>query len=64
MQFHPSYHLARVSPLPLDEGYHFLVGSNNFLSMVECLSVPCRGMDQLWPAAGGGALGAADLGMA
>ena len=29
-----------------------------------CLSVPCGGMGQQWPAAGAGALGAADLGMA
>ena len=29
-----------------------------------CLSVSCGGMDQQWPAAGAGALGAADLGMA
>ena len=31
---------------------------------VECLSVSCRGMGQQWPAAGAGALGAANLGMA
>ena len=30
----------------------------------ECLSVSCRGTGQPWPAAGAGALGAADLGMA
>ena len=29
-----------------------------------CLSVSCKGMGQQWPAAGAGALGAADLGMA
>ena len=29
-----------------------------------CLSVACRGMGQQWAAAGAGALGAADLGMA
>ena len=29
-----------------------------------CLSVSCRGTGQQWPAAGAGALGAADLGMA
>ena len=29
-----------------------------------CLSVSCGGMCQQWPAAGAGALGAADLGMA
>ena len=34
MQFHPSYHLAGASPLPLDVGYLFLVGSNILLSMV------------------------------
>ena len=27
MQFHTSYHLAGASPLPLDMGYLFLVGS-------------------------------------
>ena len=30
----------------------------------KCLSVSCGGTDQQWPAAGTGALGAADLGMA
>ena len=34
MRFHPSYHHAGTSPLPLDMGYLFLVGSNNLLSMV------------------------------
>ena len=29
-----------------------------------CLSVSCRGMGQQWTAAGAGALGTADLGMA
>ena len=29
-----------------------------------CLSVSCRGMGQQWTAAGAGALGATDLGMA
>ena len=29
-----------------------------------CLSVSCRGMGQQWTAAGAGALGAVDLGMA
>ena len=29
-----------------------------------CFSVSCRGTGQQWPAAGAGALGAADLGMA
>ena len=29
-----------------------------------CLSVSCEGTGQQWPAAGAGALGAADLGMA
>ena len=29
----------------------------------NCFSVSCRGMGQQWPAAGAGALGAADLGM-
>ena len=29
-----------------------------------CLGVSCEGMGQQWPAAGAGALGAADLGMA
>ena len=34
MQFHPSYHLAGASPLPLDMGYLLLVGSNILLLMV------------------------------
>ena len=34
MQFHPSYHLAGASPLPVDMGYLFLVGSNILLLMV------------------------------
>ena len=34
MQFHPFFHLAGASPLPLDVGYLFLVGSNILLSMV------------------------------
>ena len=34
MQFRPSDHLAGTSPLPLDVGYLFLVGSNILLSMV------------------------------
>ena len=34
MQFCPSYHLAGTSPLPLDMGYLFLVGSNFLLLMV------------------------------
>ena len=34
MHFCPSYHLAGASPLSLDMGYLFLVGSNIFLSMV------------------------------
>ena len=29
-----------------------------------CFSVSCRGTDEQWPAAGAGALGTADLGMA
>ena len=53
-----------ASPLPLDEAYLFLVGFNILLLMVECLSVSCRGMCQKWSAAGAGALGAADLGVA
>ena len=28
-----------------------------------CMNISCRGTSQLWPAAGAGALGAADLGM-
>ena len=28
MQFHPSYCLVEESPLPMDTGYLFLVGSN------------------------------------
>ena len=28
MQFHPSYCLVEASPLPVDMGYLFLVGSN------------------------------------
>ena len=34
MQFHPSYRLVRASPLPLEVGYLFLVGSNILLLMV------------------------------
>ena len=34
MRFRPSYHLAGASPLPLDVGYLFLVGSNILLSKV------------------------------
>ena len=34
MWFLPSYHLAGASPLPLNVGYLFLVGSNILLSMV------------------------------
>ena len=34
MQFRPSYHLSGASPLPLDMGYLFLVGSNILLSTV------------------------------
>ena len=34
MQFCSSYHLAGASPLPLDVGYLFLVGSNIFQSTV------------------------------
>ena len=34
MQFCPSYHLAGASPLLLDVGYLFLVGSNILLLMV------------------------------
>ena len=34
MWFCSSYHLARASPLPLDVGYLFLVGSNSLLSIV------------------------------
>ena len=33
MQFHPSYHLAGASPLPLDVGYLFLGGIQHFLLM-------------------------------
>ena len=32
--FTPSYHLTGASPLPLDVGYIFLVGSNILLSLV------------------------------
>ena len=32
--FHPSNHIGGTSPLPLDVGYLFLVGSNILLSMV------------------------------
>ena len=39
MKFRPSYHLAGASPLSLDVGYLFLVGSNILLStMVQQLS--------------------------
>ena len=34
MRFHPSYRLAGASPLPLEVGYIFLVGSNILLLMV------------------------------
>ena len=34
MHFCPSYHLAGASPLPLDVGYLYLVGSNILLWMV------------------------------
>ena len=34
MQFCPSYYLVGSSHLPLDVGYHFLVGPNILLSMV------------------------------
>ena len=34
MRFDLSYHLAGASPLPLDTGYLFLVGSNILLSIV------------------------------
>ena len=34
MRFCSSYCLARASPLPLDVGYLFLVGSNSLLSIV------------------------------
>ena len=34
MQFRPSYHLSGASPLSLDVGYLFLVGSNILLSTV------------------------------
>ena len=34
MRFRPSYHLVGASPLPLDVGYVFLVGSNILLLMV------------------------------
>ena len=30
----PLHHLSGTSPLPLDVGYHFLVGSNILLSMI------------------------------
>ena len=33
-QFHPSYHLAGASTLPLDVQYLLLVGSNILLSMI------------------------------
>ena len=34
MRFHPSHCFAGTSPLPLEVGYLFLVGSNILLSMV------------------------------
>ena len=34
MRFHPSYHIAEASPLPLDAEYRFLVGSITLLSVV------------------------------
>ena len=34
MQFHLSYHLTGATPLPLDVGYLFLVGSNILQSTV------------------------------
>ena len=34
MRFRPSYYLVGASPLPLDAGYIFLVGSNIFQLMV------------------------------
>ena len=34
MKFHHSYYLVWASPLPLDVGYLFLVGSNILLLMV------------------------------
>ena len=33
MRLHLSYHLVGASPLPLDTGYLFLVGSNILLSI-------------------------------
>jgi len=50
MQFCPSYHLIGASPLPLDVGYLFLVGSNILLYMVVSQRVAiwssCR---RRWP---------------
>ena len=42
MQFHPSYHFARASPLPLDMVYLFSVGSNihSSLSLFNLLFFP------------------------
>ena len=36
----------------------------HFQDDINCLSVSCGGTGQQWPAAGAGALGAADLGLA
>ena len=39
MKFHPSYYLAGASPLPLDVGYLFLLGSNILLG---CSAPSCN----------------------
>ena len=38
-------------------------GDSTETELELCFSVSCRGTGQQWPAAGAGALGAADLGM-
>ena len=42
MQFHPSYHLPGASPLPLDMGIIFLVGSS--ISPVDSCSAVSFGV--------------------
>ena len=57
----PSYHLAGVSPLPVDVGYLFLLGSNILLLTVvqrlssvaqSCLTVQPHGLYSPWNSLG------------